>query len=759
MKRKMMGIVAGWLLVYAGAIEAQTVSGRVVDEAGKPLDAVSVVLQRADSTFVGAVVTDTTGVFCFDPAVFPYRLVLQHLAYAPKEWTGSSEQTGDIPLTANDRALQEVVVAAERPLVQVENGKLGYDLSVLAEQRIVNNAFEALAELPGITEKDGTLSLAGASSLTIVLNGKPTTMTASQLETLLRNTPVDRVEKAEVMYSAPPEYHVRGAAINVVLKKATDHSFSGEVSADYRNQYFNDGNANANFRYTTPKLAVDVMYGTANDKKMTKIDLYSRHTLQGQVHDIRNEEEIREKGWVHHLRGAFEYHLDDKNRVDVSYFGSYTPSYKGNSYTTGNFQESLLNKETDKRLHNVSLRYTSGFGLELGGDYTAYRMDNSQQMQVDYNDGSRKSFNLSGGQQIDKYTVYADQSHALPENWTFGYGLSYDFARSRDYQVYQDVQGAVDAQDTHSDLKEHTTDLYVSLGKQFGNGTHFSVSATGEYYELGNYRRWAFYPQASFLWMIRPEHMLQVSLSSDKTYPDYWSMQSAVSYLDGYSEIHGTPGLRPANQYGLSGTYIWKQKYLLTAFFEHTNDYFTQSPYQSSDRLALIYKMQNWDYMRQYGVVANIPFSAGSWYRAKYNALGMRMHQRCDDYFDIPFNRKKWVFVTWLDNTFKVGKHVSFELNGRYQSAAIQGTFDIQPLFNLEAAAKWTFAHEKASISIRGNDLLNTGYPKTEVRFRGQYLDMDNSFYNRSVTIHFVYRFGGYKEKKQKEVDTSRFRL
>ena len=58
MKRKMMGIVAGWLLVYAGTIEAQTVSGRVVDEAGKPLDAVSVVLQRADSTFVGAVVTD-----------------------------------------------------------------------------------------------------------------------------------------------------------------------------------------------------------------------------------------------------------------------------------------------------------------------------------------------------------------------------------------------------------------------------------------------------------------------------------------------------------------------------------------------------------------------------------------------------------------------------------------------------------------------------------------------------------------------------
>lgn len=66
-------------------------------------------------------------------------------------------------------------------------------------------------------------------------------MDAGQLETLLRNTPLDRVEKAEVMYSAPPEYHVRGAVINIVLKRSNDYSFQGEVNADYTNQYFNGG--------------------------------------------------------------------------------------------------------------------------------------------------------------------------------------------------------------------------------------------------------------------------------------------------------------------------------------------------------------------------------------------------------------------------------------------------------------------------------------------------------------------------------------
>ena len=124
---------------------------------------------------------------------------------------------------------------------KVENGLLGYNLAVLTQNQLVNNAYEALTKIPGVQEDRGILTLAGAGKLTVILNGKPTTMDAGQLETILRNTPVNRVEKVEVMYSAPPEYHVRGAAINMILKHSNDYSFQGEISANYKNQYFNDG--------------------------------------------------------------------------------------------------------------------------------------------------------------------------------------------------------------------------------------------------------------------------------------------------------------------------------------------------------------------------------------------------------------------------------------------------------------------------------------------------------------------------------------
>ena len=44
-----------------------------------------------------------------------------------------------------------------------------------------------------------------------------------------------------------------------------------------------------------------------------------------------------------------------------------------------------------------------------------------------------------------------------------------------------------------------------------------------------------------------------------------------------------------------------------------------------------------------------------------------------------------------------------------------------------------------------------------KVRFKDQYLDMNSSFYTRTVSLNFTYRFGGYKKQNVKGVDTSRF--
>lgn len=739
------------------AIWGQTIRGILMDDKQQPIEGATVVLQAIDSTYISAALSGIDGAFLLNSQPEEYRLIIQHLLYEAREITTKGKDLGIIRMQPKDYSLDEVVIKAERPFVKVENGRLGYNLSVLAESKVVNNAYEALTKLPGVQEERGVLQLAGAGSLTILLNGKPTTMDAGQLETLLRNTPLSRVEKAEVIYSAPPEFHIRGAVINVVLKRSDDYSFQGEVSADYANRYFNSGGMNGNFRLSTPKMAFDVMYGVNEVKNMEYIDLYSKHMLKDQIYDINQNEQLRSKYWNHNLRTAFEYNFNDKSNINVAYTGSFTPDQFNNSRTAGNYQTSNVDKYVDTRMHNVSLQYHSGVGLDIGGDYTYYTSDNNQTLQADFADGSRSSFSMTGGQKIDRYSIYADQTHSLAHEWRFGYGASYRFAKDRDFQTYRQVTGDIHTENTNSDLKEQTANFYVSISKDYATGTSFSISATGEYYTIGNYSKWAVYPQASLTYLKTPEHIFQLSLSTDKTFPSYWDMQSSVTYLNGYSELWGTPGLKPMTEYGLNGIYILKQKYIFGLFFTHTSDYFTQAPYQSTDRLALIYKNTNWNYMRLWGANVILPFKAGNWLDSRLTLTGMQMHQRCDNFFDIPFNRKKWLFSSSLDNTFKVTPNLAFELTGSVQTPAIQGTFDIGSLFNLTAGVKWTFAKEKINLTARCSDIFDSGMPKTKVRFKGQHLNMNSGFYSRAFTVHFSYRFGGYKKKEIKEVDTSRF--
>ena len=59
--------------------------------------------------------------------------------------------------------------------------------------------------------------------------------------------------------------------------------------------------------------------------------------------------------------------------------------------------------------------------------------------------------------------------------------------------------------------------------------------------------------------------------------------------------------------------------------------------------------------------------------------------------------------------------------------------------------------------SVKGNDLFDSMTPVSEVDFGEQRLRMGNDFHTRNVTVNFVYRFGGYKDRERKKVDTSRF--
>lgn len=765
MKIQILIIVLFSLFVATEAANAQTISGKVTDTNAQAIDGATVVLQTADSTFIDAVITDSTGMFLFRRQPMEYRLIFQHILYETSQSEGKNKDAGIVVLKTKNYALSEVVIKGERPIVKVEGGKLSYDLSQLTENKLVNNAYESLQQLPGVQEINGSLSLAGAHGLSIILNGKPTTMSYEQIADLLRNTPSSRVEKAEVMYSAPPQYHVRGAAINLILKGYRDGEggLQGEINAGYTNRYKNGGQGGVSLLYNTRKWNIEFLYNARYGNNRQTTEVYSRHTLKNKVHEITQTSTLDRRSLTHNVRIGGEYKFNEESNISLSYTGAFNPNTKNTAHSAGNFAISDNIKKGDDRMHNLALDYLASNGIKAGANYTSYKSGDDQYFTNKDAENKLNKFQTTSGQCIDRWKVYLDRSHSLPKDWTLNYGTSFAYANDHNTQFYHATDdNDMSALNTDSRYDEFTYDVYAGFSKSIGERLSFSASVTGEYYKMANYHNWSFYPSAELTYMASAAHILQLSFSSDKTYPGYWDLSESTGYISGYEEAQGNPMLKPSTDYSVNLNYIFKNKYIFSLSYDYEPDLFQQLAYQSTERLSLIYKTLNWDFQQSFAATAILPFKIGSRLDSHATLQAEYRQAKCDDFFDISFDHSKWIGLAMLENNIILsGKpDIRMELTGLYMTPSIQGSFTLSSIWAINTGVRWNFANQKASLQLKANDLFNSveGDVDITLRNKGQYMDMHSNNYSRNITLSFTYKFGGYKEKKHKQVDTSRFK-
>lgn len=369
-------------------------------------------------------------------------------------------------------------------------------------------------------------------------------------------------------------------------------------------------------------------------------------------------------------------------------------------------------------------------------------------------------------QRINRWKFFLAQEHSLGKGWDLNYGAIYTTSIDNSYQYYYDPEtgGQLTSSDALSNMKsrrrEQTWNIYAGSSKSFGDKLALDASLAVEHYKTPVWNQWDWYPIVNLNYMPSPGHILQLSLSSDKDYPDYWAVQDAVSYIGGgYSELHGNPLLKPAQEYELKMTYILKSKYIFSAWFNHTKDYSVQTLYQSSERLVEIYKTLNFDYQQQAGIQASIPFKVKDWLNSRLTLIGLWHREKDGDFWDIPFDRKQCYGIAQMNNTFTLSTKPDLKLTvtGFVHSKAIQGIYDLPTSGNVNIALRYGFAKNKAILNLYCNDIFETGQISPRIRFQTQNVTNHYSCF-REFGVSFTYKFGGYKEKQREAVDTSRFK-
>lgn len=670
-------------------------------------------------------------------------------------------QTDSLTMETMLHNLPEVMVKGSRPIVKAERGMLSYNMPLLLKQLPADNAYEALTRIPGVSDATGSISFSG-NEVTLIINGQATTLTQEQLTERLKAMPAAQLAKAEVMLSAPARYHVRGMAINIVTKDyAGTNQLSGQIIGGLVQTKHAKGFGDLYLSMQRGKFGLDAQYKLVNGNSYGESSRIANHPLGNNRIHYNDETGQKSFGITHDYRLGMNYTFSKNNRLDVAYTGQWDKT-NSNSRTTGS-SISGMHRDSHEYLHNVDVNYALPFGLTLSGSYTYYCTPQQQALDgTMHTDESMPETerNLTSGseQTINKWMFTADQTHSLANCWGLSYGVKGQFTSNKSYQTTIDKDGSVLPDGTSSvDLNERIWNIYAGFSKQINKAISLEASVAAEQYHSPIWDKWRVYPTLNALWNVNDNHLLNLSFSSNSEFPIYWSTMSNVFYSSTYTEIHGNPDLKPFSYYNVNLMWQIKRRYTLMAFASLKPDYFVQLPYQTTDRMAVIMKETNFDYSNSFGLQASVIFNAGKWLNGNVFAVGTYKHDKSSNFFDLPFNRKKLSVILGGTASVKLcnSQDLRLILNPFYQTKAIQGVYDISPIFRMNAKLQWSSHDGKWGLCLNGNNIFNNPYDTRSVQGNQDYRMKIN--YNwASVTFAVVYKFGDYKNKNVKAVDTSR---
>lgn len=705
---------------------AQSVTGRTVSSSGEPIPSVVVTNNNTFAT------TNGEGRFELNVSGRPYTLVFRHLSYKERQLSGTADSLGDIVLEDAVTKLESAVVKGRIPVVRVEDGKLVYDAQHLAEGTAASNAFEAIAQLPNINGNDDQLSVMGAPSrTTVILNGKPSTMSKDQLIQFLKSTPVDRLERVEASYSAPASWHAVGAAINIVIKRDPDQ-LKGQLEAGYIVRNVGSQYITSNLYAAGKRLSADIMvnYSDFADEG-SRMEQY-RHNVQGTIHNINQASTNKNSVNQVTLYTSLGYKLKkESSSLNLSYYGDFIPSGHFSLIEESNvFGKGETQGRNRGQFHGTTFSFDSK-RVSAGASYSFW--DNRDNK----NYWGAEDFSNRIGNIAHRANAYVDATQPLFKNWNLGFG-----GRAALVRTIYDQQSSTGTQ-SGSAQNEYDTSAYASLSRKFKTGISLSATLSGNYYTIADYNTFNLLPRLSFTLPVIDGHTLQFSGYAAQYKPTYSQQSNYHYYTDAYNISMGNPALRPRVLYNANLSYILKSRYNFSLIYQHVDKYVVSDGFMSPWQPMMITQPQNIDFSSDVLLKASIPVKATSWWRMNIDVMGDAQRYKASNWNGISFDLRQLAAQASLSNYFTISKQVvlSLEVGGLTKH---QNTIHSVPArWYLDAAAQWTFAKERMVLSLRCNDILQTQTQQYRSTLPEQQQYFKSAVYRR-FTASLTYKFGNY---------------
>ncbi|ULQ52248.1 TonB-dependent receptor [Flavihumibacter fluvii] len=755
---------------------------------GKSLEGATVsVLHPADSMVVKFTAANKNGDFELDQLPLDtYLLSVSAIGYQPFISTPFrlTEQSPDkifpvIQLVAAGKELGNVTVVAKKPLIENKP-----DRTIINVDAGISNAgataLEVLEKSPGVTvDRDGNISLRGKQGVLIMLDGKPTYLSGTQLTALLSSMNANQLDQIEIMPNPPSKYDAAGNSgiINIKTKKNKQKGWNGSLTLGYGQGRYWKTNNSLNLNYRNEKFNLFANYNQNINEGFTDLHIirtYLDETGKTPTAYFDQPTWLKRSRKNNTLKLGLDYFLNKKTTLGIVGTGFISPySFDGNStgyIKNGNgHTDSVVQTISDNTLKwtngslNLNLRHQFSEATEISADldYVQYTQTNGQLFSNStyLPDGTLKSFNQIKGDLPATIRIYAaktDYSHSFKKGLKLETGLKASFVKTdntADYFLLLNGQWAPDYQRTNHFLyEEQIQAAYLNARKTIGKwsiqaGLRFEHT---KYHgnQLGNPERPdsafskdynSLFPTAFITYTADTNNIFSVNIGRRIDRPAYQQLNPFLFFINEYTYELGNPYLQPqfTFSYELSHTY---KGWLTTALnYSNTQQYFSQL-FRTAGNVTILSE-GNLGNSQSTSLTISAQLNPTKWWSA--NVSGTGLYQKVQGSDNNAYIRSEGTSGQFnMTNQFKITKAWAAELSGFYNTKSRDGQFIIYPFGQVSAGVSKQVLKGKGSLKLSARDIFFTQVITGDIFYQNVHERFVQRHDSRVVNLSFTWRFG-----------------
>jgi len=772
--------------------------GKVVDEStGKPIENASVqlsqnkmdpVLKKRKDYVIAVMLTDKKGQFSIDKLaiITPYDLSITAVGYntysakvafnlkmnggdMSQMLSAIDKDLGNIKMAHNEVQLKNVVVTADKPIMQVSIDRKVFNVAKSLTSA-GGTAVDVMKNIPAVNvDIDGNVTLRNTTPQ-IFVDGRPTTLTLDQI-------PADEIESVEVITNPSAKYDASGGGsgiLNIILKKNTKPGYNGNVRAnvDSRGKY--GLGADINIKQGKINFFANGMY---NQRKTISTQTTQRNDYIDTVSALLSQnDKPTGTGRFAFARAGFDYLMDNRNTFTISGLivnGKFSNVDELNIMRDTTYpssisqQKGLTNSEGSFSFRNIggTFSYKHNFAKpnkNITADinyYSSHNSNNSNFSTQYFNpDGTPNSplyqQMIKGSGNTKNFIAQTDYTDPISDKIKLEAGLraavrnyssaNENFFYNESLLKYESIP-ALNSQYQFRDavyagyltFSQKIKDFSYQLGGRI-ESSEYNGKLIDSNQVFKNTFPFSFFPSVFLTQKLSGNQDLQLNYSRKINRPNFFQLIPYYNYTDSLNISRGNPDLKPefTNLFELSYDINMKKgnNFIATAYYRHTNGLISQYQYRSANPnpaksdTIFVTSYANANSSSAYGLELIALTNITPWwsltsnvnvYNSKLNGTNLQEN----------LNNQQVSWFGKLNNTFKLPANFSIQFTGDYTSKIILppdrsggnnnsffrgGSLSLangytEPVYGFDIAVKKEFLKNKAaSVSLSMNDIFRT---------------------------------------------------